>query len=416
MTGESRKLSVLLVCGSFHLGGSERNVVQIATGLDPARFTVSVLGLIGEGPLRTDLEAHRIPVEAADWSFDPRRLWANLDRLQRRIERIGPDILHLFNYPTIYFGLAAGVWANVPIRIVAIQAHDTWKGWTERIVDRMIRRAVTVYLADGEGARRFAMRQQGLSAAHIQVLYDGPDLEGLVPTLSLSSARERLGVRPDRPAVGVVARLQDAHKGQSVFLRSIAQLPEDLAAQFVLVGGGEDEARLRKLAEDLGLGDRVVFAGPHPQLADALHALDLLVIPSLRFESVPKILLEGMAVGRAVVASRVGDIPELVEDGLTGILVEPGDPASLAAAILRLLTHPDEAKALGDRARAAVVSRGLTLRQSLATLMDLYTSQAASQGKSLGMLLRARMRRAMTVYRLLRLADERRRSFVGHSP
>jgi len=106
----------------------------------------------------------------------------------------------------------------------------------------------------------------------------------------------------------------------------------------------------------------------------------------------------------------------LVEDGVTGILVEPGEPASLAAAILRLLTHPDEAKALGDQARAALRSRGMTLSQSLATLSDLYELLAASQGESPRLLLRVRMRRAMTVYRMLRLVDQRRRSLVSQRP
>jgi len=416
MTAAPGRLSVLLLCGSFHLGGSERNVVQIATGLDRARFTVSVLGLTGDGPLREQLESRGVPVREAGWSFDPHRLWPEFERLQEQVEEVAPDIIHIFNYPTIYFGLAAGVGANVPVRVVAIQARDTWKGWTEWIMDRMIRPAVTVYLADGDGARRFAIHHQGLNPDRVRLLYDGPDLAGLIPSSSTTALRERFGLRPDRPAVGVVARLQDAHKGQSVFLRSVARLPADLAAQFILVGGGEDEPVLRKLAEDLGLGDRVVFAGPQPQLADVLHALDILVIPSLRFESVPKILLEGMAVGRAVVASRVGDIPELVEDGVTGILVEPGEPASLAAAILRLLTHPDEAKALGDQARAALRSRGMTLSQSLATLSDLYELLAASQGESPRLLLRVRMRRAMTVYRMLRLVDQRRRSLVSQRP
>jgi glycosyltransferase involved in cell wall biosynthesis len=416
MTAAPGRLSVLLLCGSFHLGGSERNVVQIATGLDHARFTVSVLGLTGDGPLREQLESRGVPVREAGWSFDPHRLWPEFERLQEQVEEVAPDIIHIFNYPTIYFGLAAGVGAKVPIRVVAIQARDTWKGWTEWIMDRMIRPAVTVYLADGDGARRFAIHHQGLNPDRVRLLYDGPDLAGLIPSSSTTALRERFGLRPGRPAVGVVARLQDAHKGQSVFLRSIARLPADLAAQFILVGGGEDEPVLRKLAADLGLGDRVVFAGPQPQLADVLHALDILVIPSLRFESVPKVLLEGMAVGRAVVASRVGDIPELVEDGVTGILVEPGEPASLAAAILRLLTHPDEAKALGDQARAALRSRGMTLSQSLATLSDLYEFLAASQGESPRLLLRARMRRAMTVYRMLRLVDQRRRSLVSQRP
>lgn len=403
----SGRLSILLVCGSFNLGGSERNVVKIATGLDPARFAITVMGLTGDGPLRDDLERHGIRVVVQEWSYDPRLLWTDLESLRKRVEKIAPDIIHVFNFPTIYFGLAAGVEAGVPVRIVAIQAQDTWKGWIERITDRLFRAAVTMYLADGDGARRFAVRHQGLDPSRVRLLYDGPDLEELVPSSSTAALRERLGLRLDRPVVGVIARLQDAHKGQSVFLKSIARLPTDLPAQFILVGGGSDEPVLRKLAEDLGLRDQVLFAGPQPQLADVLHAVDILVIPSLRYESVPKILLEGMAVGRPLVASRVGDIPEFIEHGVTGLLVEPGDPVSLAAAMLRLLACPDEAKALGAQARASLLSKGITLHHSLATLSDLYRFLATSRAETPGPLLRAQVRRAMTVYRLLRLIDER---------
>jgi glycosyltransferase involved in cell wall biosynthesis len=216
--------------------------------------------------------------------------------------------------------------------------------------------------------------------------------------------------------VGVVARLQDRHKGQSVFLRSVAQLPENLDAQFILVGGGEDEAMLRGLARDLRLENRVIFAGPQPQLGDVLHALDILVIPSLRYESVPKILLEGMGVGRAVIASRVGDIPEFLRDGVTGILVEPGDPDSLAAAILHLVNHSDAVEALGGAARMMLSSKGITLQQSLKTLADLYECLATSREEAPGPLLRSRVRRAMSVYRLLRLGDERGRWLMSQRP
>jgi glycosyltransferase involved in cell wall biosynthesis len=173
-----------------------------------------------------------------------------------------------------------------------------------------------------------------------------------------------------------------------------------------LVGGGADEPNLRRLTSDLGIADRVVFAGPQSHLADVLHALDILAIPSLQFESVPKILLEGMAAGRPVVASRVGDIPEILQHGVTGLLVEPGDPVGLATAICRLLAHSDEAKVLGDRARVALLSRGITLRQSLATLSQLYESLVAEQAERPDPRLKARMRRAMLVFFLLRLTDE----------
>ncbi|HYL79572.1 MAG TPA: glycosyltransferase, partial [Candidatus Acidoferrum sp.] len=204
MTAAPGRLSVLIVCGSFHLGGSERNVVKIAAGLDPERFMVTVLVFRGEGPLREELEARGIPIIALDWSFDPRRLWRDFERLQHAIERVSPDILHLFNYPTIYFALAAGVMAEVPVRLVAIQALDTWKGWTEWITDRLTRSAVTLYLADGEGARQFVVRQQGLDPARVRLHYDGPDVEELVSSSPAAALKGHLGLEPDRPVVGLV--------------------------------------------------------------------------------------------------------------------------------------------------------------------------------------------------------------------
>jgi glycosyltransferase involved in cell wall biosynthesis len=189
----------------------------------------------------------------------------------------------------------------------------------------------------------------------------------------------------------------------------VAQIPVDSPAQFVLVGGGSDEAMLRKRAEDLRVRDRVVFAGPQLQLADVLNAFDVLAIPSVRYESVPKILLEGMAAGCPIVASRVGDIPEFLEPERTGLLVEPGDAASLAGAIRRLLANPTDAKLLGEQARASLVSRGITLRHSLTTLSEIYQGLAGEVRSPITAGLRRRARLAMAVYRQLRLLDERAR-------
>jgi glycosyltransferase involved in cell wall biosynthesis len=408
-----RRVSVVLACGSFNIGGSERNVLNIASGLDPARFRVTVLGFSGTGPLRAELEGRGIPVVVTGWSFDPRRLWDDAARLRDQITALAPDVLHLFNYPTVYFGMAAGVEAGVPVRIVAIQAHDTWKGAIEWVADRMIRRDVTLYLADGEGTRRFAMRQQGLRPERVRLLYDGPDLDRMRPTIPRDEMRRRLGLVPDRPVVGLVGRLQDAHKGQSVFLASVARIPADSPAQFVLVGGGPDEARLRARAEELRVHDRVVFTGPQLQLAEILNALDVLAIPSVRYESVPKILLEGMAAGCPIVTTRVGDIPEFLDHQGTGLLVEPGDPAALAAAIQRLLADPAEARALGARARASLETRGITLRQSLDRLAQIYEELLRAARRDVSAGARRRARRGLAVYRQMRLFSERIRWLAG---
>jgi len=409
----SGRISLLLVCGSFSLGGSERNVVKIATGLDQGAFAVRVLSLSGDGPLRGHLESRGIPVQAVDWSFNPRCLWQNLDRLQRLVAEAAPDILHVFNYPAIYFGVAAGVQSSVPVRLVAIQAQDTWKGWIERIMDRLIRPAVSLYVADGAGARQFTIRHQGLDPTRIRLLYDGPDLDELQPSVTPAAARTRMGLRADRPVVAVVARLQDAHKGQSVFLRSLPRIPEILGGQFVLVGAGEDEEALRNLARELDVADRVTFAGSRADLGDVLAAIDILVVPSRRFESVPKILLEGMAAGRPVVATRIGDIPEFLQDGVTGLMVESEDPDALAAAIIRLLQQPELAARLGTQAREHLIQRGITLQGTLATLAGLYRELRVKVEVTPTDRMRRRMRRAMAVYRALRLGDERVRWVLG---
>jgi glycosyltransferase involved in cell wall biosynthesis len=153
--------------------------------------------------------------------------------------------------------------------------------------------------------------------------------------------------------------------------RILAGVP---TATCLLVGGGADRIRLECLAAEVGVAVRVRFAGTRTDLGDVLAALDLLAIPSLRFESVPKILIEGMATGRAIVASRVGDIPELLDDGRTGILVPPGDPGALADAILACLTKAGRAAAMGRAAQETVNAKGLTLEATTATLYGLYTT------------------------------------------
>ncbi len=405
-TTPSDRLSVALFCGSFQLGGSERNVVKIASGLDSSRFSVQVIALSREGPLRHVLERRGIPIVATDYSYDPRQHHIDQTRIANSIAGVAPHVVHAFNYPAIYFGVANAVRSGVPVRIVAIQAQDTWKGWIEWIMDRLIRPAVTLYIADGEGARQFAVRQQALPHDRVRCLYDGADLDELAPSEPPGVVRERLGILPGRKAVGVVARLADRHKGQSVFLRAVAQISTASPAQFLLVGDGGDEGMLRALARELGVADRVLFTGSQAELGDVLRALDILVIPSRQFESVPKILVEGMATGRPLIASRVGDIPEIVENEVTGLLVPPEDPPSLCEAILRLLETPGLAEKLGTAARTALIARGLTMQQSVQAMSRIYeelrlTSEPPSR------LLNMRMQMALHCYRHLRLFDER---------
>ncbi|MFQ5757129.1 MAG: glycosyltransferase [Acidiferrobacterales bacterium] len=195
----------------------------------------------------------------------------------------------------------------------------------------------------------------------------------LVPTRPSAATRAALGIPGEGPAIGVVARLDDRHKGQSVLLRAASRILQVMpTATFVFIGDGADRAALESLAARTHIAGHVRFVGTRTDLGDVLTMLDLLVIPSRRYESVPKILLEGMAAGCPIVASRIGDIPELLEDGRTERLVSPGDHEALADAILDCLANPGTAASLATAARTAVASKDLTLEATAATLERLY--------------------------------------------
>jgi glycosyltransferase involved in cell wall biosynthesis len=367
-------MRVTFVASSAQVGGTERNVLRLAAALLARDVAVEVVLLSDAGPLAEAYRARRVPVTTVRWSYRARAFPEEMGRLAAALARVRPDVVHSYGYPTIWWGTLAALEAGSAARVIAVQAWDAWKRWAEVLLDRAQAPAIHLAIADGEGARRFAVAQQNLPPERTRTVYDGVEPAELVPTRPRQATRADLGISGDGLAIGVVARLNDAHKGQSVLLRAapriLAAVP---AATFVLVGDGTDRASLEALAVRTRLGDRVQFAGTRTDLGDVLAALDLLVIPSLRFESVPKILVEGMAAGRPIVASRVGDIPELLEDGRTGRLVPPGDPVALADAILACLADPAAAAGLGAGAREMVAAKGLTLEATAATIHGLYT-------------------------------------------
>ncbi len=126
----------------------------------------------------------------------------------------------------------------------------------------------------------------------------------------------------------------------------------------LIIGGGRREAEMRQLAQELGLAGRVHFLGQRPDIPDLLGALDIFVLPS-HSEGVSLALLEAMAAGLPVIATAVGGLPEVVTDGVNGLLIPPQDPEALAQALARLLDDPALAKKLGENARRHVEEKFL---------------------------------------------------------
>ncbi len=191
-------------------------------------------------------------------------------------------------------------------------------------------------------------------AGKTRLVYPGVDLERFSPDRRSESWRRKMGLDEDDVLIGLIGRFQRI-KGQYEFLRSAGIIARDYPrVWFLLAGRGTDEKRqrYRHMAESLGIESRLILLGEVDDIAPVIASLDLGVVASLGSEGSSRIVMESMASARPIVATRVGGIPDLIEDGVTGRLVPPGDVAAMRNAICEMLNSPELRRRLGEAARS----------------------------------------------------------------
>ncbi len=162
-----------------------------------------------------------------------------------------------------------------------------------------------------------------------------------------------MGINLSSKVVGTVGRF-DEQKGHMFFLKAIPKILQDVPdVRFIFVGDGSLRSKLEKMGRELEVNQNIIFTGVRRDIPEILSIMDVFVLPSI-FEGFGIVLLEAMAVGKPVVASRAGGIPEIVEHGLTGILIEPANPSAIAGSVVKLLKNPVEAKRIANAGRAEV--------------------------------------------------------------
>jgi glycosyltransferase involved in cell wall biosynthesis len=263
---------------------------------------------------------------------------------------------------------------------------DTYTALQHKVQKQCLRLADHI-VVNAEAIKRDLL-QRGYDAERLSVIPNGIDCERFRLPGNGEAVRREWNIPPGAPVVAVLARLLRI-KGQEVFLRAAALIASNNPhVRFAVVGGNnidrDYKEELKRLAGRLGLADRVLFTGFRVDVPDVLAALSVAVSPSLGLEGLSNSLLESMAAGVPVVATRVGGTPEIIEDGESGLLVPAGNPEALAAAISNVLQDRTMAKRLGQAARHRVFSR-YSLDQAVASTERLYDD----------LLLRARQRRRL---------------------
>lgn len=344
---------------SLNVGGTETQAVELALRMAGAPYRITMGCLHAEGPLLEKLKGSPIQVR----EFHPR---GGLDsplglyqlaRLVLFLKREKVEVVHTHDLWSNLMGVPAAKLAGVPAIISSRRdlAHFDWYQGPRRAWLRRIQNLSDVVLANATPVRDALIAEDGFAPEKLRVVHNGVDTLKFQP-----GKRDRSRLFPGLESARLVVLVGNMHSDVKGHPWAIAAAPAVLrefpGARFVFAGDGDMRPRFEKQAEDLGLRDRFLFLGRRSDVPDLLASCDIAVLPS-RAEGLPNAVLEYMAAGLPTVASRVGGNSELVQDGVTGLLVPSEDANAIAGALLRLLRDPELARRMANNGRQMAVER-----------------------------------------------------------
>lgn len=350
----------LILLSSLALGGAERITVSFAKrlaerGEQPVVCTVGSTrdeGLVSElddaGVERYDLRARRLADSTA------------VRRYLRLLARQRFDLVHAHGQDASILAAAVRRFTRPPYVVTRHVLDEPGRDWRQSLRARAclgaVRRASARLAVSAAAAERLS-RSARIPREAIEVVPNGIEVErfaGPDPLRGRGAIRAALALEEDERVLLLPAALRDG-KGHEVLIEALPRvLTRAPNLRVLFAGGGEREGELRERSRPFG--QKVLFLGWRRDMAELMAASDVVVLPSFA-EAFPTVLMEAAAAGRPVVATRVGGVPEIVAEGETGLVVEPGDGVALGEAVSSLLENGERARALGARARSRARAR-----------------------------------------------------------
>ncbi len=426
------RIRILHVIPSLDVGGMENGVVNLINALPAERFKHHVACLLHSGPLAARLHGRAGVTELHAGRHDP---GATL-RLARTILRYRPHLVHARNWSCWPDAAAACAMTGLGRLIWGIHGWTTDRRmpWTRALACRQLARSTRqLYAVCRDAAQRFA-DEAGLPIRRFEVLYNGVDAVRFAPGMDRAAARAALGLPAEACVIGTVGRL-DPIKNYEMLIEAVARLcrtsnrggfcePDPrpfgmraagaghgetgdrreqvagseegggrdssyrrggqagvaggtVATELVFVGEGPEEAKLRDLAGRRGVADHVRFLGQRDDVPRVLSAFDVFALTSRR-EGMSNAILEAMACGLPVLATRTGGNAELIVDGETGLLIESGRVESLVRALRMLTSRADLREAMGTAGRRRIESL-FTIGRMAEAYAEMYERIARSR-------------------------------------
>jgi glycosyltransferase involved in cell wall biosynthesis len=351
---------------SLEVGGSERQLVALLRGLPDAGFEKHLICLSGYGPLEAEARATGAAVH--DLQYPRLRgagtiQWRNLPaaamtvlRLAGLLRRIKPDVLHTMIPVCNVLGAVAGRMARVPRLACTKLALGAYRD-KSRVLPKLedfVDPWFHLVHCKSVGILEDIAEREPIPRKRMRVVYNGIATTRFDGVDARASVRHEFGIPEDAFLAGMVANLIP-YKGHTEVVSAASEVIREHPGAHFLFAGRDDGigTRLKEQAASLGISERIILAGIRSDIPELMSAMDLLVCASHE-EGFSNVLLEAMACGLPIVATRVGGNPEAVEDGVTGILVDPRAPAQISRAIGQIVGDPPSAREMGARGRERV--------------------------------------------------------------
>lgn len=370
------RLNVLLFHSVLVNRGVERIILWLATRLNKDKYNVSVCILRENAPIVEKFSEQGVEIDVLGMKryFELSALW----KLYNLLKSKKIDILHIHGIRAAIYGRPIARLARVPVILYSV--HNKWGGKLHFLLDRL-----TVPFGDGvfpfsNAVRSFLIDKERIPEKYIkQTIYIGIDIDRFViedksPILEM---RKSLGIPEDAPIIGSVGALT-VQKGTRYLIEAMPEILKEFPElRYVAVGEGELRKELEELSRNVGVDRNVIFVGARNDIPILLNMFDVFVLPSL-WEGLSQALIEAMASAKPAVATNVDGTLEVVEDGVSGILAPPRNPAALAKAIVGLLKDPQKMVEIGSTGRKRV-GRYFSVRTMMKNFENLYDQLASDR-------------------------------------
>lgn len=365
---------VLHVTKASGVSGSERHLLTLLPGLRERGVECSVAVLATEGSDAFVDALQRVGVPAIPIAAGPDVSPATVWRLRQEIHRVTPDIVHTHLIHADLHGQIAARLAGVPGVSTVHSSEDFYRRQPYRSAAWIAGHLAKQTIAISQYVAQTVRESRVAPSDRVRVIHYGISTSlWVVDETGRTRARHELGLRPDDVAVGVASRLIPG-KGHQLLVKAVAEaLRGGARIRLLVAGDGPLRPDLEGLAAAEGVGAQVTFVGFVNSIGEFMAACDIIAFPTQpEFgEGFGLAALEAMATGRAVVGTRVASVPEVVADGETGLLVEPGDVSGFAAALVQLSENRELCARLGEGGRRRAVER-FSLDAMVAATLSVY--------------------------------------------